>query len=105
MKKIIPTDITTLTNFKKFGEVFTKIWGDDEQHVYVFKRIGSSVSYEVIKAKKVKDPDGNIVFTYPSSEDFGTYGYYIMTAPNTRERIEYKVKQFYPEADLFGLDC
>ena len=34
------------------------------------------MGYEIVKPVKKKNPDGNIVYTYPSSEEFGRYGWF-----------------------------
>lgn len=78
--KIFYTDLKEKNNFEKFDEQFIKIFGNEEKHIYVYKRVknNSIESYEVIKGVKHMNPDGNYVFTYPSTEQFGLYGFYIM---------------------------
>ena len=100
MIKIINKDIKEIEKFEKFGDTFTKIYADDEKHIYVFKRIRdyetkTAISYEVVKGRKVKNPDGSIVYRYPISEEFGMYGYYIFgTEDYCKKRINYRIKCF-----------
>lgn len=105
MEQIYKTDLKTQKNFRKFGEDFSKIWSDDEHHIYVFKRVkvynlddGKTkevISYEVIKGVKAKNPDGTIVYAYPSSEQFGKNGYYISgNEKYCKERISKRISDF-----------
>ena len=92
--KIFYPDIKEQNEFKKYGEQFRKIFADDEKHIYVFSR--NNTDYEVIQGVKKKNPDGNIVYAYPSSEQFGSYGYYI-TGRNkdyAYDRICYRLEGF-----------
>lgn len=80
MKKLKHKDITELETFVKFGDIFTKVWSDDEKHVYVYKRVKKGVGathFEVVRGHKYKYDDGSVVYAYPSSEEFGVRGYFI----------------------------
>lgn len=103
--KIEAKDIKDTNTFKKFGATFSKVWSDDERHLYVFKRTKHRTDYEVIKGVKTKNPDGSIVYRYPSSEEFGTYGYYIMGIPSwySKQRVITRLKQFDESVDLTNL--
>lgn len=94
---IIYKDINEVKTFEKYGDVFTQIKHNPETGWYLYDR---GTSYEVVKGKKVKNQDGSTVFIYPSSNDWGNYGYtvpksswadkiidFIMTA-NTRTAQE-----------------
>lgn len=101
MEQINYTDLKEQNSFRKFDEDFSKIWSDDEHHIYVFKRVKKyesgkdSISYEVIKGIKRKNPDGTIVYTYPSSEQFGKNGYYITGSEKyCKERISKRISDF-----------
>ena len=68
-------DLKDYDSFEKFGDVFTKIYANDDKHVYVFRREKkcngtSKVSYEVVKGVKYKKSNGTSVFAYPTSERF-----------------------------------
>ena len=105
--EITKKDIKDLNSFKKWGTTFTKIWGDDDRHLYVFKRSGCSRDdYEVVKGVKTKNSDGSIVYAYPSSDNFGMYGYYIMGIPvrYSRQRIVYRLKKFDESVDTSTLN-
>ena len=68
----------------KFEDDILKMLKEYPDHWYIYERyhrITESdnyhlVGYELIKAKKAKQPDGKIIYIYPSSEDFGRYGWY-----------------------------
>lgn len=85
-------NIEKLETFVKFGEIFTKVWADDQKHVYVFKRQkngGTYMGFEVVRGHKFTNPDGSVVYAYPSSEEFGKNGYYINgRMKDYKERIQ-----------------
>lgn len=79
--EIIRKDISEEKEFS-FGSdtLKQKYCYDEEKHIYVYERYnhnGRLFGYELVKGKKYKNNDGSIVYTYPSSSDFGTYGYFI----------------------------
>ena len=81
MKAIEKKDIKEQNEFSKYDERFTKVFSNDEKHIYVFRRERTDkpiVNYEVVKGVKYKNPDGNIVYIYPPSKEFGVYGWYVM---------------------------
>lgn len=49
------------------------------------EKIGTLMGYEVIIPVKHKNPDGTIVYSYPSSEQFGSKGWFF--TPNDTERM------------------
>lgn len=107
MEKVKPTDISTTNVFRKYDKDYTKIWGDDDRHLYVFqlfKKYPSGIEvtdYEVIKAKRI-NCEGEIIYRYPTSEEFGTYGYYIQGQVKSYayERIVKRLKDLSPDVDL-----
>lgn len=53
---------------------------DKEKHIYIYKRFnadGRLIAYEVVNAKKHKNPSGETVFMYPSTEQFGRSAYFV----------------------------
>lgn len=100
MERTQRTDLKHQNTFVKFGDTFTKIWGDDKKHIYVYKRTKqfgekTIVAYEVIKGVKYTNPDGKQVYVYPSSEQFGNQGYYISgDTEYAHQRIEMRKQQF-----------
>lgn len=79
MKKVFYPDINKKKEFNRIGYHYARVWGDEDNHIYVYQ-IRNELPYyqfEVIKAKKVKNPDGNVVYAYPSNDDFGKYGWFI----------------------------
>lgn len=59
--------------FTKFGDKFVKNAHNEANGMYCYKRTTSDALtyYEVFKAPKAKDRDGNKYERYPSSSDFG----------------------------------
>lgn len=67
---------------------------DEENHIYVYERYYHKTDlmyiYEIVRGVRHKNPDGNIVYLYPSSEQFGSYGYTIPA--KLKDRIPVYVK-------------
>lgn len=59
--------------FTKFGDRFTKIAHNEVNGMYCYKRTTSDglAYYEVFKAAKTKDENGNDYERYPKSSEFG----------------------------------
>lgn len=59
--------------FTKFGDKFEKIAHNEANGMYCYKRTtpGGLTYYEVFRAPKAKDENGNIYHHYPSSAQFG----------------------------------
>ena len=92
-------DIKTLKKFKKNGYNYTCVKADVENNIYVYKmeHIGEPLpysQYELVIGKKAKQPNGDTVYIYPSSSQFGTYGWYICgTEEMCRDRINSRISQ------------
>lgn len=72
--EIIRKDIKDLKEFKKYGDTFKQIRNNPETGWWLYER---PTHYEVVKGKRYKNPDGEVVLIYPSEGDWGTYGYTI----------------------------
>lgn len=93
MVKIERTDISEKKEFNKNGYRYTQVLADNEKHVYLYKLSKPGIKYlqfELVKGKRYKNPDGNIIYTYPCDEDFGTYGWYIC---GTTETTKFSIQQ------------
>lgn len=81
MEKTFRKDISDKKEFTFDGDTLKQVkCYDDEKHIYIYGRYnkdGRLFGYEVVKGIKYKNPDGSIIHTYPSSEQFGRYGYFI----------------------------
>lgn len=78
--EIIRKDLSELAELSFEGDTLKKEKClDAEKHVYLFARHskGRLLGYELVKGIKVKNPDGNHVYAYPSSSQFGHYGFFI----------------------------
>lgn len=77
--KVFKKDISEKTEFHRAGYDYKNIYYNDRFHTGVWElRKGDKVyGYEVIRGKKMKNPDGSIVYVYPCDEDFGKCGFYI----------------------------
>lgn len=64
-------DISELDEFRKYGETFKLIKKVDSTKTFLFER---DKCYEIVRAKKFTNPDGSVVWVYPSSEQWGAYG-------------------------------
>lgn len=74
MEKIFRKDISEMKTFTKYGDVFTQVRNNPDTGWWLYER---PTHYEVVKGKKYKNPDGEIVYVYPSENDWGVYGYTI----------------------------
>lgn len=82
MKEIFSTDIKDKKEFTRIGYRYTQVKAYDEHHIYLYRmeRMEKPLpyyQYELVKGVKRKNPDGNIVYVYPTDEQFGQYGWYI----------------------------
>jgi len=94
MKKIFNKEIKEKDTFNRIGYRYDKVYADDEKHIYVFKmtnidpnRVITTPKYELVVGKKRKNPDGAIVYVYPSDEDFGKYGWFITGKEEYCQRV------------------
>lgn len=94
--EVYKTDIRDKKEFDRCGYHYTMVEQDEENRIYVFRvTIKNGLpqpyeSFEIVKAKLVKNPDGTTVQQYPGSEDFGKYGFYIcgnITACKNRLKV------------------
>lgn len=74
-------DIKDRLEFKKDGDILRqfKSYGDGW---WLYKRFNqysnfNFMGWELVKGVRHKNPDGEIVFVYPSSEQFGMYGFFL----------------------------
>ena len=88
MKEIYRKDISELKEFEKYGDVIRQIRHYPETGWWLYDR-GSH--YEVVRGKKHTNPDGSVVYVYPSSEDWGTYGYSVWKNKWADKMIEFIV--------------
>ena len=80
MKSFIKKDLTEKFEFTRAGYHYVNICYDKENHkgIWELRRDNKCFGFEVVKGLKTKNPDGNIVYVYPSSEQFGIAGFYIV---------------------------
>jgi hypothetical protein len=89
------TDIEERKEFAFQGDTLRlKECVNTERHIYIFERYNKNnelYAYEVVKGVKHKNPDGNIVYSYPGSESFGSHGFFIAkhNADKKRYGIQY----------------
>lgn len=81
MDNIYRIDISEKKEFTFDGDTLKqKYCYDEDKHIYVYERYnhrGRLFGYELVRGVRHKNPDGSIVYLYPCSEQFGTYGYFI----------------------------
>lgn len=93
MRPIYAKDIKGTHSFKKYGYNYEKVYADDDRHIYIFKVSDEDfISYEVILGKRRKNPDGNIVYTYPGNNDWGSLGFTVRGC-NATEASMHVVKE------------
>lgn len=81
MNGIYATDISDRKEFTFQGDRLEqyKSYGDGW---WLYKRYNQYsdfhfMGWELVKSVRHKNPDGEMVYTYPSSEQFGTYGLFL----------------------------
>lgn len=91
MKKIFNTDIKEKEEFAFEDDILKRTEYNEKTGRYLYTRYNKSgrvVGYEVVQPIKKKNPDGNYVYVYPSTSQFGKYGWAL--APNSDiNEIEY----------------
>lgn len=97
MKVIYRTDIEDKKEFTFEGDTLKMDYcADPEKHIYVFKRFHNDrlIGYEVVKGRKHTNPDGNVIYLYPCSEEFGSNGYFVSAQwANSKKGIAYYVNE------------
>ena len=106
MKEIYRTDIEDKKEFTFEGDLLQMDYcADPEKHIYVFKRFHNNylMGYEVIKGKKHTNPDGSVIYVYPSSDDFGKCGYFVSAQwANSKKGIAYYVNELAAKGSKTG---
>lgn len=80
--KFFKKDVSEKKEFTRNGYKYRQVLADDEKHVYLYEMTSTKLEmyyphYELIKAKKSRQPDGTYVYTYPCDEDFGSLGWFL----------------------------
>lgn len=88
------TDISNKKEFTFDGTKLVQVEYCESTGRYLYKRLfpnGRIFGWEVVQPVKKKNPTGEYVYTYPSTTQFGKYGWFL--PPNApRERIDYYLK-------------
>lgn len=90
---IITKDISELKEFTEQNTRLVQIEYNETTGRYLYKRyyikspsLGDRLmGYEVVKPIKKKNSDGSIVLRYPSTSEFGRYGWFLPS--NTKREI------------------
>lgn len=88
--EIFVKDISEMTEFVKEGETFKLYEYVEEYKKYIYQRFnknGRMIGWEVIKPKRYVNPGGEIVYTYPSTSDFGHYGWFLPPIMKRKELL------------------
>lgn len=78
--KIFAKDIEERLEFDRCGYHYVNICLDTEKKagIWELRKDNKCYGFEVVKGKKHKNSDGSVVYAYPSDEQFGTYGWYLV---------------------------
>lgn len=93
MEKVFYKDIRGLKEFTEHGTRLVQSEYNEKTGRYLYERyyinsptLGNRLmGYEVVKPYNRKNPDGTIVKTYPSTSQFGGYGWFLPA--NTKREI------------------
>lgn len=79
MKSFKKKDLTEKFEFTRAGYHYVNICYNKENHkgIWELRRDNKCFGFEVVKGLKTKNPDGSVVYVYPSDEQFGRYGWYL----------------------------
>lgn len=87
MKQPFLTDIKNKIEFNFDTDKLIQLEYCEESGRYLYGRyfrkdcnpesVGKLMGYEIVQPVKRKQPDGTTVYTYPSTEQFGTYGWFL----------------------------
>lgn len=89
--EVFRTDISEKKEFKYVGDTIKQCEYNEQTGLYLYERYlpnGRLLGYEMVKPVKYKNPDGSIVGSYPSSEQFGRYGWFYSARSNRDKLIE-----------------
>ena len=91
MEKIFRKDISEVKTFTKYDDTLTQIKNNPETGWWLYERVSNYgiKLYEVVKGKKYTNPDGSVVYVYPSESDWGQYGYIIPKCWWAQEAIDF----------------
>lgn len=90
MKAIEFKPIDELKEFKKFGDSFVQVEKFDN-NIYLYKRTFGPDNkywcYELVKGVKHKNPNGQVIYVYPSTSSWGHSGFSLYSG-TSREKIQ-----------------
>ena len=103
--EVFATDIKDKKEFGFEGDrLVQKACLDQENQIWLYERYnreGRLFAYELVKGVRKINPDGNVVFKYPSSEQFGKgFGFFIAKRLATEEHIKERVKKLVGKKSL-----
>lgn len=81
MDNFFKTLIQEKKEFNRIGYHYKQVM-DYGDNIYLYKMTPTNFKlnysqYELVIGVKRRQPDGSVVYVYPSDEQFGTYGWYI----------------------------
>lgn len=91
MKEIYATPINERKEFTFDGDTLRQREHNETTGLWLYERYnnkGRLVGYELVKGKNRKQPNGEVVQIYPSSEDFGRYGWAFPPRTNRQSLVE-----------------
>lgn len=100
MTQVFAKDIGEKRVFTRIGCTYYQVYADKERHICIYDIInqdGIHRGYEVVRGVKHKNPDGAIVYTYPSDEQFGTYGF---TTLGTERTYDTEMAQLLDKVEI-----
>ena len=100
MNQVYAKDIRGKRVFARIGCTYYQVYADHDRHIYIYDIInqdGIHRGYEIVKGVKHKNPDGSIVYTYPSDEQFGIYGF---TTIGTEKTFDSEMTQLLDKVEI-----
>lgn len=101
MRQVYNTPIYEFKEFVREGYSYTKVSDKNNYYLFAMKdEDGMNAGFEIWKGIPKRQPDGTKVMSKPSSEQFGTYGWYICgTITNIRHTLNRIKEKGNPDLD------
>lgn len=89
--EIFSTDISERKGFAFQDDTLKQCEYNEETGLWLYERYtpkGRLMGYEMVRGVRKVNPNGEVVHSYPSSEQFGNYGWFYPPRSNKEELVK-----------------